>query len=127
MPWQIKWDTTTIELTQDPANVIDDNPAKESSADYPGDLPVLIGIGKNVRKLTIEGYLYDPAKTKDQLKTDIIDPLRTRIGKTVELAQTARYNGTWMLYNVKPKEERGFTKSYRYTMEFHQGSQYVVL
>ena len=127
MPWQIKWDSTTIELTQDPSSVIDDNPAKTHEIDYPSDLPILVGFGRKARKLTIEGILFDPAKTKSQIETDIIDPLRSRIGKTVTLAQTTLYDGIWLLDNVVPKEEKGFTKSFRYQMVFLQGSSYVVL
>jgi hypothetical protein len=125
--WQFKWDTTVIELTSDPARIIDDNIARSSDNTLGTGLPLIVALGRKPRKISIEGRLYDPAQTKAQLKTSICDPLKARVGMCVLLAQTTYYNETFLLDQATFTEEPGYTKSYTYKMTLLQGAQYVVL
>lgn len=118
---------TSVELPADPSEFIDDIPSDSITAPKTANLPMLIGKGKKLRKLTVSGRMYDPAKTKAQLYTTICNVLQGFAGKQVALSNTGLFDGDWYLDDAKFTGEPGYTRSVKFTMVFYQASSYIVV
>ena len=90
----------------------------------PGEAYALIlSFGRKGRILRIDGHLYNPGWTKDQLDTTYITVLEGYVGKVKTIsAPGTRYDGSWMLTTFTYQETKGNVWSYDYRMEFIQGS-----
>jgi hypothetical protein len=120
------WQIDTVTLPKDPFRVKDTNPA-DSKATPLSAGAIIVSLGLEARSLDIEGWLVEAGKTKAQLKTDYIDPLRAKLHSTVTLSTTnGLYNGTWFFKEFDPEENAGVVNAFKYRMRFLQGSTYVV-
>jgi len=95
----------------------------------PGDLPLIVSIGKKAKKLTIEGWIWVSGQDKAYLETNYILPLDAKLHTEVTIAAPdTRYDGNWIM--SKFESEEGIHRSnvaFYYEMEFLKGSQHVVL
>ena len=120
----------SIQLPKYPSTIQETNPADVKSYPFPGDKPIVVSQGLQLRTLEVQGILVEAGKTKAQLKSSYIDPLRAKIHTTVVLTTNeALYDGTWLFESFIPLEDikKAGTRGFSYKMKFIQGSSYVVL
>ncbi len=118
----------TITLPLDPSNITLSNPTVTKTATMPGNKPLVISLGLEVKTLTVEGYLYQAGKTKADLKTLYIDPLLAKLHREVTVdASDDLYDGTYVFKEFEITLIPGATVVYKYRMVFIQGSSHLVL
>jgi hypothetical protein len=119
----------TIELPKYPYKIVETNPTYQDAYMYPGNLPIIVSSGLQVRTLDVEAILTAPGLTKAQLKTTYIDPLRAKLHSQVTLTTNeGLYDGTWIFERlIYTAETKYGTRAFLLQMKFSKGSTHVVL
>jgi hypothetical protein len=129
MTWQlvISGDIqVTVTLPNNPTRAEIRNKAIIESLELPGDIPFLLGLGKEGQTLTIEGTLQaaNQASASLYIESNYIFPLTSGVFQCVQVnADDNRYNGQYVLSEFTWSEEAGAPGVYRYSMEFIKGSE----
>jgi len=119
-----------IQLPKYPSVFRDTNPADTKAYPMPGTKPLVVSSGLKLRVLEVEVLLVEAGKTKVDLKTLYLEPLRAKIHQQVTLTTNdGLYDGTWLFESLIPEEniKRAGTRGFWLRMKFSQGSSYVVL
>lgn len=122
MSWQI--DTITLPVV---SRVIDRWESTYKTQDIPANLPYYVVIGKR-RILELEGYIFEPGKTKDYLETTYVIPLRNKVRSIVTVsAPDTRYDGNYILNSVSFEESGRFGISFNFKIQLLGYSTAIVL
>lgn len=118
-----------IYLPKYPYKFVDSNPTYQEAYLYPGDKPIVVSSGLQLRTLDVEAILVQTENTKAQLKALYITPLKTMLHAAVGLESNENlYDGFWIfercLVTAEPKYG---TRAFLLQMKFTQGSTHVVL
>lgn len=117
-----------VQLPRNPRTVAVKNAAKRKDLPKPGDLAIVMSLGKQVKVLTLEGILHEAGQTSSYLETYYIKPLENLVHYTVFIsAPDTRYDGECLLNAFPYKEEGGAKNSFKFNLEIVKGSSYVVL
>jgi hypothetical protein len=117
---------STIQLPLYPQKLVYEAAADIKEVSFPTkNNSLLISLGKKINKLTLTGVLAEAAGTAESLYDSYITGLFGMVRLKVQIVMpsgTDRYNGTWILNRFQYEETGGYTTSYKYTLEFIQGT-----
>lgn len=117
-----------VTLPHDPAKVKLKPAADVKASTYPGELALLISMGRKVDVLTLEGWIYEDGRTKQNLVDDYIDTLIKMVHCVVTIAgPTTLYDGDWLMVSGPIQEIKGYKTTFSFKLELWKGFKYVVL
>jgi len=122
------WMIDDIALPVEPQSVRLQYAAEVKTLSYPGDLAMILSLGRKVDVLTIKGYIADPPKTKSELESEYILPLKEKVYREVRItAPDSRFDGKWIFVTFVVDEKPGEVGTYWYEMTFWKGSTHMLV
>ena len=118
----------SVTLPQVPREVTRED-ASSIQSEAAGSVTIVISMGKNPDKLSIEGYIWVEGQTCDQLDTSYLVPLRAleHTEVTIAYGTSSRYNGNWIFSKLSHTESNKWFGAFYVKMEFVKGSLHVVI
>jgi hypothetical protein len=118
-----------VYLPKYPYKFVETNPTYQDAYPFPGDKPIVVSTGLQLRSLDVEAILVAAGNTKAQLKVLYIDLLKALLHAEVKLETTeGLYDGTWLFERLLDTAEPKYgTRAFLLQMKFTQGSTHVVL
>jgi len=124
----VTWMIDDIALPFDPQSARLQYAAEAKTLGYPGDLAMILSLGRKVDVLTVKGYIADPPKTKSELETTYILPLREKVYREVTISTPdSRFNGKWIFVTFVVDEKPGEIGRFWYEMTFWKGSTHMLV
>jgi len=122
------WIIGGIALPLDPQSTRLQYAAEVKTLNYPGDLAMILSLGRKVDVLTIKGYITEPPKTKSELESTYILPLKEKVYREVTIsAPDSRFDGKWILVTFVVDEKPGEVGVFWYEMTFWKGSTHMLV
>ena len=110
-----------------PTKVRVSGPAKFDIYPQDGDLPIIIVDGVDAFTVQLDGVIYDPAKTAEQVWDDIISSLLAKQGLEVQVTTSdGDLDDTYVLASFEPSRDHKLAR-WNYSMRLVKGSVHVIL